>query len=196
MAKKNTIPTQAQAQAIMQAQAAQAAAQALMQYASTMLAFANADAHELHEECADAQAIAKAQAQVVRNALASAGIGAPVARAIASTSDGRVAPAPKQSQVVAPAGNVVCMFVRDGAFITSATADGTYIGRASVRHILNARIRAAGGKWDKAHKAYKFASATAAAEFVRTADAIVTPAQWDEYMGTMERKAKEREARA
>ena len=56
------------------------------------------------------------------------------------------------------------------------------------RKILNARIRAAGGKYDNAHKAYRFPSEAAAQAFVTSVSAVVTDEQFREYMGTLERK--------
>lgn len=189
MANKNTNPTQAQAIAIAQAQAISQAMLALDAYRQSLLAFADADAHEDHERMSMYASLGTGERKAAWHALVTAGF--PVGKAVLPKTEA-AAPAPKQSQTPTERGGEVCMWVRDGAYVSTATAGGKFIGRSGIRKILNARIRNAGGKYDKAHKAYKFQTEQAAIDFVNGTSAEVTDAQFREYMGTLERKHNEK----
>ena len=185
MANKNTNPTQVQAIAIAQAMAISQAMLALDAYRQSLLAFADADAHEDPERATMYASLGKGERTAAWHALVGAGF--PVGKAVVAEAH-TVAPAPKQSETPTERTGEVCMWVREGAYVSTATAGGKFIGRSGIRKILNARIRNAGGKYDKAHKAYKFQNEQAAIDFVNGTSAEVTDAQFREYMGTLERK--------
>lgn len=185
MANKNTNPTQLQAIAIAQAHAIAQAMQALDAYRQSLLAFADADAHCDPERGQVYATLGKGERTAAWHALVDAGF--PVGKAVVAEAH-TVAPAPKQSQTPTERAGEVCMWVREGVYVSTATAGGKFVGRSGIRKILNARIRKAGGTYDKAHKAYKFPNEQTAIDFVNSVSATVTDEQFREYMGTLERK--------
>ena len=185
MANNNTSATILQAQAVATAHAIAQAMQALDAYRTSLLAFADADAHEDRERMTTYATMGKGERTAAWHALVDAGF--PVGKAVVAEAH-TVAPAPKQSETPTERTGEVCMWVREGTYVSTATAGGKFIGRSGIRKILNARIRNAGGKYDKAHKAYKFPNEQAAIDFVNGTSAEVTDAQFREYMGTLERK--------
>ncbi len=189
MANKNTGNTQVQAIAIAQAMAITQAMLALDAYRTSLLAYADADAHEDRERMSMYASLGKGERKAVWNALVKAGF--PVGKAVLPKTEA-AAPAPKQSQTPTERAGEVCMWVRDGAYVSTATAGGKFVGRSGIRKILNARIRKAGGTYDKAHKAYKFPNEQNAIDFVNATSATVTDEQFREYMGTLERKHNEK----
>lgn len=75
--------------------------------------------------------------------------------------------------------------------VKAVTLEDGYIGEASVRKVLNSRIREAGGVWNKDVKAYEFKSAKAASDFIANTSALVTADEHNERR----HKAAERKAR-
>lgn len=185
MANNNTSATVLQAQAIATAHAIAQAMQALDAYRMSLLAFADADAHEDRERMTTYATMGKGERTAAWHALVDAGF--PVGKAVVAEAH-TVAPAPKQSQTPTERAGEVCMWVRDGVHVSTATAGGKFVGRSGIRKILNARIRKAGGTYDKAHKAYRFPNEQSAIDFVNSVSATVTDEQFREYMGTLERK--------
>lgn len=185
MANSNTSATVLQAQAIATAHAIAQAMRALDAYRTSLLAFADADAHEDRERMTTYATMGKGERTAAWHALVDAGF--PVGKAVVTEAH-TVAPAPKQSQTPTERAGEVCMWVREGVHVSTATAGGKFVGRSGIRKILNARIRKAGGTYDKAHKAYRFSNEQAAIDFVNNVSATVTDEQFREYMGTLERK--------
>ena len=185
MANSNTSATVLQAQAIATAHAIAQAMRALDAYRTSLLAFADADAHEDRERMTTYATMGKGERTAAWHALVDAGF--PVGKAVVTEAH-TVAPAPKQSQTPTERAGEVCMWVREGVHVSTATAGGKFVGRSGIRKILNARIRKAGGTYDKAHKAYRFSNEQAAIDFVNNVSATVTDEQLREYMGTLERK--------
>ena len=71
-----------------------------------------------------------------------------------------------EPKVYAPAQDVLCTWVVDKTHVSYTLVDGKYVGQSGVRKSLNARLRNAGAEWNADKKAWKFASAKKAQDFV------------------------------
>lgn len=189
--------TLTQAQALTQGAACIQASQALAHYCANLQTLANALAGARMDDVPTLQAIVDASALALKHTLAKAGVSMPLTGAGMAVAEGKgtkVQATPAPAQYLPPAGDVACMYVRDGRYVTAALAGGAYIGRTGIRRIMQARIREGGGKWDQTHRAYVFADAATAQAFVKSADPTVTAAQWEAYRQAAAEKAQRKAA--
>lgn len=71
------------------------------------------------------------------------------------------------------------VFTADKNFVKYTNADGSFVAHKAIRQILNDRIKALGGKWDKDAMAWAFNTQKLAKDCVAKIDRVVTQAQID-----------------